>query len=52
MVVPGKNMGIRPTNHVDTNGRCYHPYLAYWSQNPDVYYTLRSASLVFWEDKW
>ncbi|KAF3196774.1 hypothetical protein TWF679_004100 [Orbilia oligospora] len=35
MVVPGKNMGIRPTNHVDTNGRCYHPYLAYWSQNPD-----------------
>ncbi|KAK6339568.1 hypothetical protein TWF718_008968 [Orbilia javanica] len=35
MVVPGKNMAIRPTNHVDTNGRCYHPYLAYWSQNPD-----------------
>ncbi|KAJ6257958.1 hypothetical protein Dda_7748 [Drechslerella dactyloides] len=35
MVVPGKSMGIRPTNHVDTNGRCYHPYLAYWSQNPD-----------------
>ncbi|KAK6332494.1 hypothetical protein TWF730_004160 [Orbilia blumenaviensis] len=35
MVVPGKNMGIRPTNHVDTNGRCYHPYLAYWAQNPD-----------------
>ncbi|EWC46609.1 hypothetical protein DRE_04096 [Drechslerella stenobrocha 248] len=35
LVVPGKNMGIRPTNHVDTNGRSYHPYLAYWSQNPD-----------------
>ncbi|KAK6513335.1 hypothetical protein TWF281_004966 [Arthrobotrys megalospora] len=35
MVVPGKNMAIRPTNHVDTNGRCYHPYLAYWSQNSD-----------------
>ncbi|EPS45236.1 hypothetical protein H072_772 [Dactylellina haptotyla CBS 200.50] len=35
MVVPGKNLGIRPTINVDTNGRCYHPYLAYWSQNPD-----------------
>ncbi|KAK6526260.1 hypothetical protein TWF694_004866 [Orbilia ellipsospora] len=35
MVIPGKNLGIRPTINVDTNGRCYHPYLAYWSQNPD-----------------
>ncbi|KAF3932199.1 hypothetical protein ABW20_dc0109568 [Dactylellina cionopaga] len=35
MVVPGKNMGIRPTINVDTNGRSYHPYLAYWAQNPD-----------------
>ncbi|KAF3909585.1 hypothetical protein AA313_de0205846 [Arthrobotrys entomopaga] len=35
MVIPGKSLGIRPTINVDTNGRCYHPYLAYWSQNPD-----------------
>ncbi|KAF3933166.1 hypothetical protein ABW19_dt0208091 [Dactylella cylindrospora] len=35
LVIPGKNMGIRQTNHVDASGRCYHPYLAYWSQNPD-----------------
>ncbi|ANB15598.1 ubiquitin-binding ESCRT-I subunit protein STP22 [Sugiyamaella lignohabitans] len=26
-------MIIHPGNYVDTNGRCYHPYLTYWLDN-------------------
>ncbi|KAK9460966.1 UEV domain-containing protein [Lipomyces oligophaga] len=37
-VTPTANMNIRPGNHVDTNGKIYHPYLSYW--NP------QSSSLV------
>ncbi|OLL24113.1 Tumor susceptibility gene 101 protein [Neolecta irregularis DAH-3] len=35
-VLPSKNMLIRPGNHVDSSGRIYHPYLAYWEDNPSV----------------
>ncbi|KAF8448291.1 UEV domain-containing protein [Terfezia claveryi] len=31
-VVPHKDMLIRPGNHVDGNGRCYHPYLTGWGE--------------------
>ncbi|KAK9473244.1 UEV-domain-containing protein [Dipodascopsis tothii] len=33
-VVPTQTMGLRPGNHVDTNGRCYHPFLSYWHEQP------------------
>ncbi|RPA76017.1 UBC-like protein, partial [Ascobolus immersus RN42] len=29
-VTPPKEMVVAPGNHVDTGGRCYHPYLAGW----------------------
>ncbi|KAF8472074.1 UEV domain-containing protein [Kalaharituber pfeilii] len=29
-VNPSRDMLIRPGNHVDGNGRCYHPYLSGW----------------------
>ncbi|KAL1914821.1 uncharacterized protein VTP21DRAFT_7913 [Calcarisporiella thermophila] len=32
-VKPTAQMLIRPGRHVDVNGKCYHPYMAYW--NPD-----------------
>ncbi|KAK9248783.1 UEV domain-containing protein [Lipomyces tetrasporus] len=30
-VTPTASMSLRPGNHVDTNGRVYHPYLSYWN---------------------
>ncbi|KAI5853932.1 ESCRT-I component [Tricharina praecox] len=36
-VTPAKDMLIRPGNHVDLAGKCYHPYLANW-----VHYSDRS----------
>lgn len=35
-VVPHKDMLIRAGNHVDGNGRCYHPYLTGWGEYFDV----------------
>lgn len=35
-VNPSRGMGIRPGNHVDGNGRCYHPYLTGWAGYFDV----------------
>jgi len=35
-VRPTKNMLIHPGNYVDTNGKCYHPYLSYWRDNVQV----------------
>lgn len=35
-VTPARDMLIRPGNHVDPNGRCYHPYLANWVNFSDV----------------
>ncbi|KAA8913295.1 ESCRT-I component [Sphaerosporella brunnea] len=32
-VTPAKDMVIRPGNHVDLAGKCYHPYLANWPQH-------------------
>lgn len=32
-VVPGPGMSIRTSNHVDIDRRCYHPYLAYWTDD-------------------
>lgn len=29
-VTPTDSMVIQPGNHVDANGRCYHPYISYW----------------------
>ncbi|ODQ66444.1 UEV-domain-containing protein [Nadsonia fulvescens var. elongata DSM 6958] len=29
-VRPTQNMAINPTNIVDINGKCYHPYISYW----------------------
>ncbi|PUU74511.1 UEV domain-domain-containing protein [Tuber borchii] len=34
-VTPAKDMLIRPGNHVDPSGRCYHPYLANWVNYSD-----------------
>ena len=36
---------MRPGNHVDGNGRCYHPYLAGWEKYFDV-----GAPGEVWED--
>ncbi|KAK9329930.1 UEV domain-containing protein [Lipomyces starkeyi] len=30
-VTPTAAMSLRPGNHVDTNGRVYHPYISYWN---------------------
>ncbi|KAK9361643.1 UEV domain-containing protein [Lipomyces starkeyi] len=30
-VTPTATMSLRPGNHVDTNGRVYHPYISYWN---------------------
>jgi ESCRT-I complex subunit TSG101 len=35
-----KDMLIRPGNHVDPSGRCYHPYLANWVNYSDVGITI------------
>jgi hypothetical protein len=35
-VTPAKDMMIRPSNHVDLAGKCYHPYLANWAQHWEV----------------
>lgn len=36
-VTPTETMVIQPGNHVDTNGRCYHPYISYWrNENPEA----------------
>lgn len=35
-VNPTRDMLIRPGNHVDPSGRCYHPYLANWVNYSDV----------------
>ena len=35
-ITPAKDMMIRPGNHVDLAGRCYHPYLANWIHYSDV----------------
>ena len=35
-VTPAKDMIIRPGNHVDLAGKCYHPYLANWVKYSDV----------------
>lgn len=32
-VRPTEQMIIYPGNHVDINGKCYHPYLSYWAEN-------------------
>ena len=32
-VVPTANMVIKPSPHVDAQGRVYHPVLAYWGQS-------------------
>ena len=29
-------MLVKAGNYVDISGRCYHPYLAYWSNRSDV----------------
>ncbi|KAF8251151.1 UEV-domain-containing protein [Wilcoxina mikolae CBS 423.85] len=34
-VTPAKDMMIRPGNHVDLAGKCYHPYLANWVNYAD-----------------
>ncbi|KAH0612924.1 uncharacterized protein H6S33_009304 [Morchella sextelata] len=34
-VNPTRDMLIRPGNHVDPSGRCYHPYLANWVNYSD-----------------
>lgn len=34
-VVPSSGMGVRTSNHVDIDRRCYHPYLAYWTNDPE-----------------
>lgn len=30
-VRPTPDMIVHPGNHVDTNGKCYHPYISHWS---------------------
>ena len=35
-VTPARDMLVRPGNHVDLAGRCYHPYLANWAHSSDV----------------
>ena len=35
-VTPQKDIVVRPGNHVDPSGRCYHPYLANWVNFSDV----------------
>ncbi|KAF9971100.1 hypothetical protein BGZ73_006004 [Actinomortierella ambigua] len=34
-VTPTALMMVKAGKYVDTNGRCYHPYLAYWSTRSD-----------------
>jgi len=35
-VTPAENMAVRPGQHVDLQGKIYHPYLANWRQAWDV----------------
>ncbi|KAF9165290.1 hypothetical protein DFQ26_000338 [Actinomortierella ambigua] len=35
-VTPTALMMVKAGKYVDTNGRCYHPYLAYWSNRSDL----------------
>jgi len=35
-VVPTNNMVIKPSKHVDNNGKVYMPYLHFWHSQPDV----------------
>lgn len=35
-VTPTALMLVKAGKYVDISGRCYHPYLAYWSQRSDV----------------
>lgn len=32
-VIPSNGMSIRASNHIDLDRRCYHPYLAYWTDD-------------------
>ncbi|WPH02409.1 Hypothetical protein R9X50_00527200 [Acrodontium crateriforme] len=43
-VIPGKDMAIRPGQHVGVDGRVYHPYLRDWTQVRD------RANVVEWLD--
>jgi ESCRT-I complex subunit TSG101 len=35
-VTPTALMLVKAGKYVDISGRCYHPYLAYWSNRSDV----------------
>lgn len=43
-VIPGKDMAIRPGQHVGVDGRVYHPYLRDWTQARD------RSNVVEWLD--
>lgn len=32
-IMPAAGMTLRPGNYVDADKRCYHPYLAYWTED-------------------
>ncbi|ORY73698.1 UEV domain-domain-containing protein [Protomyces lactucae-debilis] len=44
LINPGPGMVVNPSNYVDINRICYHPYLAYWSANKQKH-NLRDALL-------
>uniref|UniRef100_A0A060T873 ARAD1C34210p n=1 Tax=Blastobotrys adeninivorans TaxID=409370 RepID=A0A060T873_BLAAD len=46
-VRPTSNMIIHPGNHVDANGRCYHPYISYWDHTHSLIEFVRILSTVF-----
>lgn len=46
-VRPTADMVVFPSNYVDGNGRCFHPYLTYWNQNSS--HNLSEAIAIFIE---
>lgn len=46
-VKPTESMMIHPGNYVDTNGKCYHPYLSYWNPSQQLVEFVRILSDVF-----
>ncbi|VVT46738.1 uncharacterized protein SAPINGB_P001362 [Magnusiomyces paraingens] len=49
-VRPTQDMLIHPGNYVDTNGRCYHPYLSHWHesvQNSSILELVRLLGIAF-----
>ena len=51
-VDPARDMAVRPGQHVSTEGRVYHPYLAQWAGYWEVSTMTQAATALSTKSNW